>query len=89
MKITSGFILITCSMVISWVSQQIIIILCKLVYLFICLFIAVGNFLKAVESAATYLAIDPSSETMANNLHYYMTTFKLESKEVIPREVSS
>ena len=43
---------------------------------------------KATEAAATYLALEPSSDAMTGNIRYYSNTFKLTAGDFIPRKVS-
>lgn len=50
---------------------------------------AVGNVNKAVESATTYLAMEPSSDAMTENVHYFTSTYKLSAEDFVPREVST
>ena len=50
---------------------------------------AVGNVNKAVESATTFLAMEPSSDAMTDNIRYYTSTYKLSVEDFVPREVST
>lgn len=51
------------------------------------IFFVVGNVFKAVESAATFMALEPSSESMSQNIQFYLRTFKLTPEDMIPRKV--
>ena len=42
---------------------------------------------KAAESAATSLALEPSSDSMAENVRYFSKSLELMEEEVIPRKV--
>ena len=44
---------------------------------------------KAAEAAATFMALEPSDEVMAKNIHYYTTNFKLEADTFVPRQVGT
>ena len=46
-----------------------------------------GQLKKAAEAAATFMALEPSDEVMAKNIHYYTTNFKLEADAFVPRQV--
>lgn len=46
-----------------------------------------GNLYKAAEAAATYLAMDPSNDVMAQNIRFFSSNLKLSSDEFIPRKV--
>jgi len=48
----------------------------------------VGQLKKAAEAAATFIAMEPSDEVMANNIRYYTSTFKVEAEAFVPRQVS-
>ena len=48
-----------------------------------------GQLKKAAEAAATFMAMEPSDEVMAKNIHYYTTNFKLEADAFVPRQVGA
>ncbi len=48
----------------------------------------VGQLKKAVENAATFIALEPSDVTMANNIRYYKSHYKLSNELFVPRDVS-
>ena len=43
---------------------------------------------KAAHAVATFLAREPSDDTMAINVHYYVSELKLLPEEFVPRQVS-
>ena len=43
---------------------------------------------KAVENAATFIAIEPSDVTMADNIRYYKSELKIPNEFFNPRDVS-
>ena len=47
-----------------------------------------GDLRKAASAVATFLAREPSDDTMANNVHYYVSELKLSQEEFVPRQVS-
>lgn len=50
---------------------------------------AVGDVNKAMESAMTFLAMEPSSDAMTENIRYFTSTYKLSVEDFVPREVST
>ena len=54
----------------------------------LCVLSPVGQLKKAAEAAATFIAMEPSDEVMANNIRYYTSTFKVEAEAFVPRQVS-
>ena len=48
----------------------------------------VGQLQKAVENAATFIAIEPSDLTMANNIRFYKSDLKVPNDFFVPRAVS-
>ncbi len=48
---------------------------------------AVDMMTKAAESAATFIAMEPSDEVMANNIRYYTTQSKVPPETFVPRQV--
>ena len=55
---------------------------------FVSSFHPVGQLKQAAEAAATFIAMEPSDEVMANNIRYYTSTFKVEADAFVPRQVS-
>ena len=49
--------------------------------------LVVGKLNDAAKAATTFLAIEPSSETMADNIHYYSSTYEVPQEYFIADEV--
>lgn len=50
---------------------------------------AAGMLYKAAEAAATYLALEPSDDVMAKNIHYYTSDHKVSPEKFVPRQVGN
>lgn len=47
-----------------------------------------GDLRKAASAVATFLAREPSDDTMTTNVRFYVSELKLTQEEFVPRQVS-